>query len=839
MLGLRIGRQSVPPLLTASLAALCLSTGVAGLPGLAYVDAASRYEARTPAPPSPSGAVADASLAQHVVRNAVPGDFGFPVPIPEPELPASADPFDPPAYPNSVSAPQIAESSRTADRDQVVSMTGVKLDGSTRFESFSQSGTAEAGILRKVDSLRSDDVAASVLLPASLPPWSMYMIWPERDGLYGKPVAINRTEAWWLGPDNGTSGTVVSVFGRNLARSNGTATSFIYLKPAGGAGRYLEPVSVNPFKVDFKVPELAAGSYEVWVHNGHGGRFGWSGPLTLHVLAASPWAEQDKTVVDVKRFGAVGNGIADDTAAIRAALDEAASLAPATVGFPAGTYLVSSSLDAPNNVRWLGAGMDATEIRLNAVVDGSMIGGAEERARFEALTLNANGMTGDHPLLWVLSVSNLRLDAVRIKAWGVPALEAHHARGVYISASELIEKGSFYGSSRQVFITGNRFRMTGYGESVVALWGGRDLSMVGNDLANADESRDDGHGIGRFFVGQAYWDSMRNLYWGDNVSHAAAPHDCSKVDCNKGEQICFEMSGGTLVEGFEAATETTVSFQDDAIASLSAGKDLIIVGGRGAGQHRYITSIRAGLAVLDRPWNVVPDISSRFAIAHAAYRAAIYDNTFEGRDSYSQHDSDSTAVLLYGNVYDMVVDHNRIRQMRHAMMTVALASTHGMSPYFLQYSNNAVTDSNSGLYVGTTFADSGVAGIWGGLGNIYRKNTFDGLAHIGVEYESWTYDGADYNGTVFEGNSFKNLPFGFIDAYQLMWTYTAAFKEPPPRSSRKYNTILYRNSFERGSARFRRSVGFKSLQPENTWLNIGSTWTGFASGNEGPLSTAR
>ena len=89
-------------------------------------------------------------------------------------------------------------------------------------------------------------------------------------------------------------------------------------------------------------------------------------------------------------------GIADDTAAIRAALDEAASRAPATVRFPAGTYLVSSSLDAPNNVRWLGAGMDATEIRLNAVVDGNMIEGAEENARFEALTLNANRMTGDH-----------------------------------------------------------------------------------------------------------------------------------------------------------------------------------------------------------------------------------------------------------------------------------------------------------------------------------------------------------------------------------------------------------------------------------------------------------
>ena len=63
--------------------------------------------------------------------------------------------------------------------------------------------------------------------------------------------------------------------------------------------------------------------------------------------------------------------------------------------------------------------------------------------------------------------------------------------------------------------------------------GGREFSMVGNDLANADENRDDGHGIGRFFVAQGHAGSMENMYWGDNVSHQAAPHNCNKVDCNK------------------------------------------------------------------------------------------------------------------------------------------------------------------------------------------------------------------------------------------------------------------------------------------------------------------
>ncbi len=766
-----------------------------------------------------------------------PEDFGLAVPFPEPDLPPDVDAFDPPAQKTGLKMPAIAEFSRTADRNEVISMTGVGLDQQSVVRIFAQLPHAPQGKLTTVKPLTADETAATVLLPSTLPPWSMYLIWPQRGLLHGPAVAINRTEAWWIGPKKAIPGTFISIYGRNLARSNGTAQSHVYIKPVGGAGWYIEPRSVNPFRVEVEVPDLPAATYEIWMHNGHGGRYGWSGPLMLDILAQSPWHGQDKRIVDVRDFGARGDGIADDTSAIERALLTAGSSAPATIYFPAGQYRIMTTLHAPANVTWTGDGMDKTELRLGQDLEDGMIVSPTDQVGFEKLTLNGDRKSNEKPLVKLFAATDVRFEAVRLDAWGAPAIDAQDVSGLFIHASELIENGSFYGTSRQVFMFNNRFRMTGYGESVVALWGGRDFAMIGNELTNADESRDDGHGIGRFFVGQAHFGSMRNLYWEGNISRNAAPHDCDKVDCNKGEQICFEIVGSRLKNDFVSATKNTVTFRHaDWGQAVTGGRDLVIVGGRGAGQQRHIIAVKGSTATLETAWRVVPDRTSRFALAATASRAVIYRNTFDGRESYSLHDSDSTGVLLYGNVYDAVVDNNTISRMRHGMMTVALASSEGLSPYFLQYSNNRVSRSNSGLYVGTTFADTGQPGIWGGLGNVYRANHFEDIAYIGVEFETWDHGGSDYNGTVFDANRFTGVRYGFVDGYKLMWTHDGKFKPAPPERPRRINTVLHNNEFDRGAASFGSSIGFLTLHPDNSWLNIGSQWSGFSAGNEGPVA---
>lgn len=74
-----------------------------------------------------------------------------------------------------------------------------------------------------------------------------------------------------------------------------------------------------------------------------------------------------REAVSVKDFGAVGDGSADDTAAINAAIAAVSGQNTAYVYFPEGLYKVTSSINVNRNqISLVGAGMSATVIRCHA-----------------------------------------------------------------------------------------------------------------------------------------------------------------------------------------------------------------------------------------------------------------------------------------------------------------------------------------------------------------------------------------------------------------------------------------------------------------------------------------
>lgn len=68
-----------------------------------------------------------------------------------------------------------------------------------------------------------------------------------------------------------------------------------------------------------------------------------------------------RDIVSVKDFGAVGDGVADDTVAIQAALD-----ASSVVYMPKGVYMISAAINVPGQTRLYGDGINRTVIRATA-----------------------------------------------------------------------------------------------------------------------------------------------------------------------------------------------------------------------------------------------------------------------------------------------------------------------------------------------------------------------------------------------------------------------------------------------------------------------------------------
>lgn len=70
--------------------------------------------------------------------------------------------------------------------------------------------------------------------------------------------------------------------------------------------------------------------------------------------------------VNVKEYGAVGDGVTDDSTAIQSAIDYVGGLGGGTVYLPVGVYLIGNTLSVSSNIEILGASKEATIIKDHA-----------------------------------------------------------------------------------------------------------------------------------------------------------------------------------------------------------------------------------------------------------------------------------------------------------------------------------------------------------------------------------------------------------------------------------------------------------------------------------------
>lgn len=118
----------------------------------------------------------------------------------------------------------------------------------------------------------------------------------------------------------------------------------------------------------------------------------WRSPADAAAINATRIA--DSTVVNVRSFGAAGDGVTDDTSAIVAAV--AAAFDPVAgernvVYFPAGTYVVSRQIEVDYGIVIEGAGLAASIIKMSPSILSNMFvgaGGFPVAIEFRNLTLN-------------------------------------------------------------------------------------------------------------------------------------------------------------------------------------------------------------------------------------------------------------------------------------------------------------------------------------------------------------------------------------------------------------------------------------------------------------------
>ena len=177
------------------------------------------------------------------------------------------------------------------------------------------------------------------------------------------------------------------------------------------------------------------------------------------IIAKGPW-------VDVRAFGAVGDGVTDDTAAIQLAIDNASGYS--IVFFPSGTYKVTSTINIANNVK---------PVSLMGAVNIAGYGGFQDTSNW-AYGANIN-YTGSGTLFNFDSVRGTFISYLTLKGpgrtvTGTKGITFSGSSGVYIKNCIIrmfetgIEFGTLYDANADMnYFEGNRIQDVDYGVNFI------------------------------------------------------------------------------------------------------------------------------------------------------------------------------------------------------------------------------------------------------------------------------------------------------------------------------------------------------------------------------------
>lgn len=164
-----------------------------------------------------------------------------------------------------------------------------------------------------------------------------------------------------------TAGDYLRIQGKNLLRVRDAAQAILISTQGNQVVRARVNKAFDDFSVSVDIPEnTPVGDYNLYYHNGLGGKTAWSEPLKIEVVHKSPDWWGTKTF-NVKDFGALGNGQHNETAAFRAALNAAGENGGGIVYVPRGRYMLTGELILSPNTLLKGESKELTQIFWNSL----------------------------------------------------------------------------------------------------------------------------------------------------------------------------------------------------------------------------------------------------------------------------------------------------------------------------------------------------------------------------------------------------------------------------------------------------------------------------------------
>lgn len=495
------------------------------------------------------------------------------------------------------------------------------------------------------------------------------VLWVRDGEGISRPVAFGFARLWWLSQDVVAPGEDIRVFGKALISCPYRPVSYAFLVPKGGGepievpvGQGRHPYYERAVRIPADCPE---GDYQLFLHNGAGGPYGWSNPLPLRVEKPAPPPER---LFNVRDFGAVGDGMVDDTEALLKALAAAEAAGGGIVYFPPGTYIAHTHLIPAENVYLKGAGRALTILTVSP------------RYGFQGTHPRTGPDSGLVVLPHRCGVSDMSFELRKPLAAAVfIRREPPYSVGedVYVRRCDFRggdipwEPGKWRsnelpviidGPVRRLAITDCRFDGTPGGISgwgrvwkgdfsrnvfrSQPLWGTDMISIRHLEECIVEDNLVEFAHRGLCFQNWTGWGQFYHNYIAGNAVHEVA----ARRD-NAAETYLLE-GGSTHWRGFVAsATADTVTCQGAAWKEGEhRGRIVMVTSGRGLGQYRFVADNTTDRLTLADPWDVVPDQTSYVAVGEFFVENLLIDNADLNGDAAVQYWGCCIGNVLAGHI---------------------------------------------------------------------------------------------------------------------------------------------------------------------------------------------